>query len=453
METITSRTDRGRRTGLHLTLSGRVRRRIQTSPETWERLNAERLSLSQDSSDAIQEALRQLALGGAPARWSDLTLDDRAYLVRHAAGMQGCADVLAFREAQCGTYDVGGAVTSCRSRLCAYCERQRATHLLEKFDAVVQTVPRHRRSYLVCTIRNIADLTAGWRLIGCAFTKMRGRPLFRGGRCRWRDRAGKPGHKCDHKRPGWLHPGCRADRNCRRYRHTAVVGGVNAYEVTHHHDGVENVGDDGLRHVHRCRADCEGMMRPWHPHLNVIMDAPFIPQEEIADTWRALTCSDPKHGRRGYCPPECDQGSPVVWIAQVEPGTTRDTIKYVTKTADLLRGDDPWPVVEFVLAARGKRMVQGWGSFFGVAFDEESPREEQVTLFGDVIAVVNADGVSHEVRRRYRLPRRCPSCGRDTALNDGRSTWEPPIVVPRKELRVIRGVVVWKPPGSDGVRA
>src|SRR5206468_12457036 len=189
METTTPRTDKGARTRLHLSMPGRVRQRIQTSPETWERLNAERLASSQDSSGAIEAALHQLALGDAPARWSYLTLDDRAYLVRHAAGMQGCAEVLAFREAHCGTYVVGGAVTSCRSRLCAYCERRRAAHLLERFDAVVRTVPRHRRSYLVCTIGNGADLTAGWKMIGRSFAKMRRRPLFRGGRCRWRDRA------------------------------------------------------------------------------------------------------------------------------------------------------------------------------------------------------------------------------------------------------------------------
>jgi hypothetical protein len=346
--------------------------------------------------------------------------------------------MLAVREAQCGYYDAARSAVACRSRACPYCERRRAARLLERFDAIIETVAAKDRSYLVTTIRSVNRLADGWKLIDRTWSRFRRRPLLRGGRCRWRARDGSPGHKCDHRRPGWLHPGCRADRNCRRFRHLPVRGGVVAHEVTYHHDGMWMTDKEDREYLHRCPPECEGRARPWHPHLNVIMDAPFILQAEIADTWRALTCPDPVHQRRGYCPPECDLGSPLVWIEQVKPGTSRDTIKYVTKSADLISGDEPWPMAEFLLASRGRRMVRGFGSFFGVSFDEEESTEEQVVLVGEVIVSFNKDGVAREVRRRYHRPRYCPSCGRDTALPGGGCTWELPITVPRCELRLDR---------------
>lgn len=428
-----------------ITLPARERGRIEMRPDRWAELNAERVSLSDVAGDAIRAALVHLADGEAPARWNDeLTLDDRSWLARQAANLEQCSVMLAFREAQCGEYDVSHEEVSCHSRVCPNCERRRAARLLERFDAIVGTVPERRRSYWVGTVRNTAELREGWKIIDRALSKIRHRALFRGGKCRWRARDGSPGHHCDHRRPEWLHPGCRADRNCRRYRHRAVSGGVNAHEVTYHHSGMETRDADGVPRPHFCEADCEGKARPWHPHVNVVMDAPFIPQQELADTWRALTCPEPAHQRRGYCPPECDLGSPVVHIQQVEPGTTRDTIKYVTKSADLIDGDEPWPLVEFLMASRGKRMVQGWGSFFGVKFDEEASDEETVTLFGELIAVVSKDGERREVRRRYVRPRTCPMCGADTALDVG-CTWELPVTVNRRDLQLHNGAVVWRP--------
>lgn len=175
----------------------------------------------------------------------------------------------------------------------------------------------------------------------------------------------------------------------------------------------------------------------------MLLDAPFIAQAELADTWRAITCDDARHRRAGWCPSECDRGSSVVWIRHVDPRTVREAVKYVTKSADLIEGDDPVALVEFMLATRGRRMVQGFGSFYGLDIvEEELPEGETVSVFVDTGEHDSAGG---PVIIRYRLPRWCRQCGRDTRTDDG-CTYEVPIVVPRAEIRLRNGSPTWRPP-------
>lgn len=369
---------------------------------------------------------------GAPIGHLRVSDADRLWLYRRAAALDDCHEVRAFREAQCGQYDV--MPISCRVRICPDCERARAARVVRIVRAILDQVPARRRSFIVLTIRNVATLDAGLDELARAYGSLRGRSLFRGGKCRWRLRDGSPGHPCSSsscrkwtckhhgpdRRACWR-PRCRhrSDRNCPDFRHRdAVAGGGAFYEVT---------GGPG----------------DWHPHANLLLDAPFIAQAELADTWRASTCSDPRHRRAGWCPSECDGGSPIVWIERVNPRTVREAVKYVTKSAELVARGDPDALVEFMLATRGRRMVQGWGSFYGLELVESDDAGETVNVAVDT---GQHDSAGRAVVIRYKLPRWCRQCGRDTANADGTNTYEPPIIVPRDEVALRNGLPVWRGP-------
>lgn len=337
--------------------------------------------------------------------------DATDWLLRQAAALDGCRYVKGFRESQCGKYHP--LLNSCRTRVCPACERARSAHVVAVVSAVLGLVPKHRRSFSVFTIRNVPVLSEGLRRLDRAWESLRRRPVWRGGRCRSRDRDGRPFHPC-------THPGHRRDRNCPSFKHAAFAGGARFDEVTFN-----------------------PREKTYHPHRNVLGDAPFIVQAELSDTWRAITCSDVGHRRRGWCPRECDGGSPVVWIRRVRPATVREAVKYVTKVTDLIAGDDPYPVVEFLLATRGRRMAQGFGSFFGVKIEELEDPELKVDVEHDT---GEHDSSGRPIVIRYKLPRHCRACGRDTLMADGSTTYELPVQVPRAELRLHRGALVWAPP-------
>lgn len=374
----------------------------------------------------LEDALgRVVAKGGRRMQHGELVRRPdrtaRDWLFDLLGDMNACEEVLAFREAQCGAFDV--RPQSCRSRVCPPCARRRAAQLVRVFSALVGEVPARRRSYFVPTIRNVpfGQLAEGFDRLGAAARSLRGRPLWRGGRCRARQRDGTPRHPCAGPYCSrWSTGRHRRDRNCPDFRHEPVHGGVIAYETT---------------------VNLE--QRTWHPHANMVIDAPRIPQDELSVTWRALTCSDKRHRRAGWCPPDCDLGSPIVWIKQVDPQTVREAIKYVTKGTELISGEDPVQLLEFLLATRGRRMVQGFGSFFGVQLEDEEDPEPTVTLEVEVPGVFRA---GQQVVRRYRLPRRCRQCGHDTLLPSGDVTYEPPVRALYVDVRLRNGFPSWRPP-------
>ncbi len=337
--------------------------------------------------------------------------DTCSWLLRQASLIDQCRYVKSFREAQCGKYHP--ILNSCRSRVCPSCERARSARAVRVVAAVLELVAPRRRSYSVFTIRNVVALEDGYQLLDRAWESLRRRPIWRGGRCRARTRDGKPFHPC-------RHPRHRADRNCPDFKHAPFVGGARFDEVTFN-----------------------AKERTYHPHRNVLGDAPFIIQAELSDIWRAVTCGDPLHRRRGWCPRECEQGMPIMWIKRIDPGTVREAVKYVTKVTDLIEGDDPYPVVEFLVATRGRRMAQGFGSFFGLEIEEPEDPEEKVEV---VHATGEHDAEGRPIVVRYKVPRICRACGRDTLMADGSNTYEQPQTVPRRELRLHHGVLVWSPP-------
>ncbi len=376
-------------------------------------------TLKRNCADAIVAVLGQTKVGDRIGG-IELTDKTRIWLARKARALRDCREVRAFREAQCGTYEV--VPVSCDARVCPHCERSRAARVMRAATAIVEQVEPRRRSYAVLTIRNVPDLLPGLQRLDRAIASLRRRALFSGGRCRWRTRDGKPGHPCTSVTcTKWTAGRHRPDRNCPDFRHDAVTGGGRFHEVTF------NLED-----------------RTWHPHSNLLLDAPYLVHAELSDTWRAITCSDAKHRRAGWCPRECVAGSPVVWIEAVNPRTVREAVKYVAKIPELIEGDDPVQLVEFLLATRGRRMVQGFGSFYGLEIvEEEQPKEGTVTVFVDT---GEHDSGGGPIIIRYRLPRFCRQCGRDTRIDESECTYEQPIVVPRRELRLRNGVQTWKPP-------
>jgi hypothetical protein len=94
----------------------------------------------------------------------------------------------------------------------------------------------------------------------------------------------------------------------------------------------------------------------WHPHLNVLYEGDYFPVEELRQLWIAAT------QKRGE----------IVWISAVNAGTTRELIKYITKLSDLL--GDPLALDKFLTAVHRRRFVRTYGSFYGLAVeDEEDP--------------------------------------------------------------------------------
>jgi hypothetical protein len=405
----------------------RRHRRDGRDPEAAAAEQAARDGLKQLASDAIRAVVGQAipdvtALGGIV-----LTSGRRGlinWLWGQALALGDCKHMRAFREAQCGQHVV--IPMSCQTRVCPDCSRARAERIVRAVGAILEQVDGRRRSFMTLTVRNTADLRDGFRALDRAFAALRGRPIFRGGRCRMRTRAGKPFHPCASTScTRWGRGRHRADRNCPDFRHRAVAGGARFDEVTF------NLA-----------------ARTWHPHAHLLLDAPYIDQHELADAWRAITCTDPHHRRAGWCPSECTAGSSVVDVRRVDPRTVREAVKYPTKVALLIAGDDPTQLVEFLVATRGRRMMRGFGSFYGVELlNEELPEPETVVKR---VASGEHDHAGRPIFRRYTLPRFCPHCDRDTLTIDlderKGCTYEDPFVVPRAHLRLRSGVLAWRPP-------
>ncbi|HEV8228974.1 MAG TPA: transposase zinc-binding domain-containing protein, partial [Candidatus Limnocylindria bacterium] len=152
------------------------------------------------------------------------------WLHRRAAALRDCRRVRAFREAQCGHYEV--QPVSCKTRVCPDCERSRAARVVRATSAVLDQVDARRRSFVVLTIRNVVDLLPGLVRLDRAIGSLRRRSLFRGGRCRWRTRDGRPGHPCSSTYCSrWSSGRHRADRNCPDFCHSPIEGGGRYTEV------------------------------------------------------------------------------------------------------------------------------------------------------------------------------------------------------------------------------
>jgi hypothetical protein len=87
--------------------------------------------------------------------------------------------------------------------------------------------------------------------------------------------------------------------------------------------------------------------RTWHPHLNVLVEGSYIPQNALAEGWR-------KAAR--------DEGLIVPFIRRADKGTLYELFKYITKIAGFF--DIPEAVGAFLDATHGARFLRTYGSLY-----------------------------------------------------------------------------------------
>lgn len=439
---------------------------------SWLDKAANRQEIKRDYAIVLAEIARRAAarLDYERFRWFDAK----------SAAIDECANVRVVPHR--GTDHGVATPISCHVRGEPDCERARVAKLLARHDDAA--IEAERPVFLTLTTRNAprGELGDARRRQSAAFTKLRRRAIFRGGKCRhrWLDRGptgeldGSPFHACHPPEPA---PGCTSPRcapGCTRAR-----GERNAEHLANCDPGCPT--RTGLRqsrcmthpprelHKSGCPRSCphaghkrakncstfehrpvagglasfdvtwsETAVDPWNLHLHMLLDAPWMSWAELRDLWVAVTCRTPKclHQRRpdGTNDPHCT-GAWMVWIVAVDAGdddrrrgAIREVLKYVAKPHGIIDSLDPDRVEEYLWATRHQRIVQGWGRWYQVQVSDEDPDDEHhVVRFGFLTV---------------RVPKLCPVCRVLTVEDD----WGYPFQRGRLEAeRVDRGYS-WRPP-------
>jgi hypothetical protein len=286
-----------------------------------------------DALDDSEQLSRRLALGAAPgqkARWlegvlaedelrqsddsgarcaeqrwkqfrefADLlafTLEQTKY-AKVAPGVRSCHQI--FRGFACANGHLHAkASNSCDVRLCPFEMRARAMHVLHRFRTVIEELPQGK--YLVLAERNAP---AGGLVEGI-----------------------------NHLFESWKR--FRKMAICRQVR-----GAIVALEITYNRDVME--------------PDFRGNRLPWHPHLNIVFDSPYIPFEQLRDAW--IQASEGR-GRTAF-------------VRAVDRGTANELLKYVTKLLDFI--DIPLAVEEFLDATHRKRFIRTYGCLYALNIENE----------------------------------------------------------------------------------
>ncbi len=435
-------------------------------------------------------------------------------LERWARQVEACRVGYRTLERGCGSWVF--SPQRCDVRLCPDCERARSGRLVNRYDTVAGEMvsPKH----WVFGLPNVApgELHESLGVLLDAMAHLRHRALFAGGPCGGAHRAvayddvdtgehhasGDEVEPCSHprhRRELAAVGSCRCARclevdiqragervtvnGCPRCVHDPVRGGIYSIEVTW-----SPTRPQGHPQGYKETAD-------WHPHVHVLMDAPWIVQSEVRDAWQECTCDAIRRaeGRRAgsseriapcrhlrgwvptgqcqhcgiavgetdiWCGSRCRhkslraagcRGASVVNVRAVDgaPGTPErrkavmEVLKYVSKglidkDGHLLPGAGPLELAELLLAIRGRRLVAGWGSFRNVHDDDELER--------DTVPVWTGDIDEHGQDVILRLPRVCPCCGQEAQWGGPRKARR--IFVHRRD----DGVLVWLPPGSPAGR-
>jgi hypothetical protein len=345
--------------------------------------------------DASKAAIRHLIDQEAPLRPD---FGDREFLVRCAHALEYCRTVRAYRDGNCGRYLA--RPNSCHVRLCPDCESARADRMVRRFDSLEWDLGR--AVFWVLTVPNFPQgrLRDGYHVVQRALANVRRTTVF-----------------------------------------ARVHGGVSSVE-----------------------SPWQRTSRSWNLHVNLLLDAPWILQSEMREAWRAATCNEirrterraeGKRGRVPKCPHHRDaegrsvdgcRGASWVWVETIhsQPGTPertkdlREVFKYVTKgflgpdggpAAEL----EPAVVGEVLLATRGRRLVNGFGSLRGVRDDDRLDEIEGETLTLEDVGIPDLVG----------LPRVCPFCAHE-------ALWELAIEVPRRDCTRAgkNNALTWYPPPS-----
>lgn len=94
----------------------------------------------------------------------------------------------------------------------------------------------------------------------------------------------------------------------------------------------------------------------WHPHLHIIADMDYLPQQDLCDAWRSIT-----------------KDSFIVDIRKVRDtaGQARYVTKYASKPLNTSFSCDPALLDEAVVALKGRRLCLTFGTWYGCALDAE----------------------------------------------------------------------------------
>ena len=208
---------------------------------------------------------------------------------------------------ECGSPPYAEPVGSCSVRICPFEMRARAMRALHRFRPAIGSLKEGK--YLVLAERNapLGGLGESLQQLFAAFGHLR-------------------------KMPEWKN----------------VRGAIVVLEVTFNRSTLEEGGSQ----------------LPWHPHLNVLFDGPYIPFEELLIAWQQATRG---RGRTAY-------------IRQVDRGTSCELLKYITKLLDFI--DIPVAVEEFLLATRRRRFVRTYGSLYRLRLDEETAETQSLGTGG-----------------------------------------------------------------------
>jgi hypothetical protein len=226
-----------------------------------------------------------------------LLVETLAQTKHHRRKAATCADChRTFRHWRCrNNHDWAEAENSCSVRVCPHCCCRRSRVLAARIDKFLVGREQASLRYVVLSERNTEDIAVGMALLWESWTRLR-RSV------RWKRK---------------------------------VKGCIVALEVTYNRE------ED-----------------TWHPHLNVLFEGEYFPQQELRQLWIEAT----QH--RGE----------IVWISAVNQGTTQEMIKYVTKLSDLV-GNAP-ALDRLLTAVHKKRFVRTYGSFYGLSVaDEDNPAQ------------------------------------------------------------------------------
>lgn len=344
------------------------------------------------------------------------------WLMDRAAAARSCQDVVALRDASCGGVMV--LPQSCHVRAEPDCESARQQRVVRTYRAAVEKLDPERARFLTLTKRNPPrdHLAGGILELQAAAEQLRRRAVWKGGRCRDRGSCSLTSSNSRHRRScqreacaGWQPGTCRQpwdpDKPGWRLPHAPVAASMTTLEVTYNPKA-----------------------RSWHPHLHVLLESPYIDQDELAATWLALTGD-----------------SDIVWIESVQrqaaerhagdlEATLRELLKYAAKPHPaFLDYDDPAVLAELLVALRGRHLMATAGKLYGLGLedpDHDSPCSASCELCDagqdpadhtcTMVVAEHVDGCRCQVtvwppgellERPFLAPRLCP-------LHAGVASWQ-----------------------------
>ena len=103
----------------------------------------------------------------------------------------------------------------------------------------------------------------------------------------------------------------------------------------------------------------------WHPHLHMILEGRFLPQDLLSDAWKKAT-----------------QGSSIVDIRKIANAETaaRHVTKYASKPLSNTFLNRPDKLQEAIVALRGTRLALTFGTWRGFRLFQQGPREEWIAV-------------------------------------------------------------------------